>query len=90
MEIALDLLKAKHVGVRELKDGLSSFFKKDAPLVVTEHGVPSRVIVPYDDMLELLDIIEEIDDRETSALVAEGRRAVRKGAKGIPVFKPGR
>jgi PHD/YefM family antitoxin component YafN of YafNO toxin-antitoxin module len=89
MDIALDLLKAKHIGVRELKEGLSAFLKKDAPLVVTEHGAPTRVIVPYDEMLELLDILEEIDDTRASSLVAEGRRALREGAKGIPVFKAG-
>lgn len=44
--------------------------------------LPSRHV----GMRELLDIIEEAGDRETSALVAEGRRAVRSGAKGVPVF----
>ena len=90
MDIALDLLKAPHVGVRELKENLSGFLKKKRPLVVTEHGAPTRVLVPYDEMVELLDIIEEIDDVETASLVAQGRRAIREGAKGIPVFPKGK
>ena len=48
------------------------------------------MIVPYEEMVELLDIIEEIDDPKTASLIAQGRRAVRDGAKGIPVFKAAR
>ena len=36
-------------------------------------------------MLELLDIIDEIEDRDTLKTVAEGRKAVKAGAKGKSV-----
>lgn len=86
MAIALSLLKAPHVGVREFKEKISSFLNKGKTLIVTDHGQPTNVLVPYDDMLELMDILEEINDPQTRSLVAIGRKAIKQGAKGIPVF----
>ena len=86
MNIAINLFKAPHVGVRELKEKLSSFLKKDSPLIVTDHGEPTKVIVPYTEMVELLDILDEMSDPETLAAVAAGRKSIRQGAKGIAVL----
>jgi len=58
MDIALNLLKAPHVGVREFKEKVSSFLNKRKTLVVTDHGDPASVLVPYKDMMEILDILE--------------------------------
>ena len=85
MAIALSLLKAPHVGVREFKEKISSFLNKGRTLVVTDHGEPTSVMVPYNDMLELLDILEESDDPEVRYLVAIGRKSIKNGAKGIAV-----
>ncbi len=57
MDIALNLLKAPHVGVREFKEKISSFLNKRKTLVVTDHGEPTSVLVPYKDMMEILDIL---------------------------------
>ena len=86
MIMAINILKAPHVGVRELKEKLSAFLKGDKPLVVTDHGAPTNVILPYDDVLELLDILDELNDSETRDIVREGRSAIRSGSEGIPVF----
>ena len=86
MSMALSLLKAPHVGIRELKQQLSNFLKKDQPLIVTDHGEPTNVILHYDDFLELVDIIEEMNDPYARKLVSEGRRAVKDGSAGIPVL----
>ena len=86
MGIAINLLKAPHVGIRELKEGLSAFLKKSSPVVVTDRGEPTNVILPYEDVVELLDIIEEINDPDTRSLVAEGRQAIKAGKEGVPVF----
>ena len=85
MKLAIDFLKAPHIGIRELKEGLSSFLKKSEPVIVTDRGLPVNVILPYNEMIELLDIIDELQDKETLQSVAEGRRAVKKGEEGIPV-----
>ena len=85
MSIATDLLKAHHIGIRDLKEHLSKYFKMTEPLIVTDRGTPVKVIFSYTDMLELLDILDELTDLETMATIQEGREAIKKGAKGIPV-----
>lgn len=87
MSIAIDLLHAPHVGIRDLKENLSRFLKAKKPLVVTDNGTPVDVIIPYPEMLELIDIFDEIQDMEAIKTVQEAREAIRSGAKGIPVAK---
>lgn len=84
MSIATNILKSPHVGIRDLKIHLSSFLKK-SPLVVTERGTPINVILPYSDVIELLDMLDEITDSGTVRTIQEGRMAISAGAKGIPV-----
>ena len=83
----MDLLKAPHIGVRELKNHLSQMLKKRGSLVVTDHGRPVNVILPYDEMLDLLDLLEEVYDPAVLEAVREGRAAVGKGSQGVPVRK---
>ena len=83
MGLAITLLKAPHVGIRDLKEHLSEFLKKEKPVIVTDHGLPTNVIVSYEEMVELLDIIDELQDKETQKIVAEGRMAIRQGEKGV-------
>lgn len=85
MSVATALLSAKHVGVRELREHLSQRLKGKRPLIVTEHGTPTKVILSYQDMLELIEILDELQDRQTLETVQEGRRAIKRGTKGIPV-----
>ncbi len=84
MSIATSILKAPHVGIRDLKIHLSSLLKKGS-LIVTERGKPVNVILPYSDMIELLDMIDEITDPEIIKIMQEGRKAISTGVKGIPV-----
>ncbi len=87
MGITLDLLKAEHVGARALRNNLFEFLKEDGPLVVTDRGKPVRVILNYEKILELLDMLDELSDPETVEAVREGRKAIAKGVKGIPVSR---
>ncbi len=84
MSIATSILKSPHVGIRDLKIHLSSLLKKGS-LIVTERGKPVNVILPYSDMIELLDMLDEITDPETIKTIQEGRKAISTGVKGIPV-----
>ncbi len=84
MSIATSILKSPHVGIRDLKIHLSSLLKKGS-LIVTERGKPVNVILPYSDMIELLDMLDEITDPETIKTIREGRKAISTGVKGIPV-----
>lgn len=84
MSIAIELLKAPHVGIRDIKEHLSKQLLKDV-LVITDRGIPVSVNLPYSDVLELADIMDEITDLETMGAVQEGRKTIREGTKGIPV-----
>ena len=85
MKISVALLNARHIGVRELREHLSKRLKDRKPLIVTEHGEPTKVILSYGDVLELVEILDELQDRQTLLAVKEGREAVVKGKEGIPV-----
>lgn len=87
MNIAAGLLRAPHIGIRDLKENLSKLLQNKNPLVITDHGQPVDVIVPYNDMMSLVDIVDEITDPETLSTVLEGKRAVKASAKGVPVSR---
>lgn len=87
MSITLDLLKAEHIGARIFRNRLFEFLKEDEPLVITEHGRPVRVVMDYEEILELLDMLDELSDPGTIKAVREGRKAIAKGARGISVSR---
>lgn len=84
MSIAVDLLKADRIGVRDFKEHLSTKLL-DKLLVITDRGNPVSVNLPYSDVLELVDVIDELTDVETLKAVYEGREAIKAGEEGIPV-----
>lgn len=86
MIASMNVLKAQHVGVRDLKENISVQYLQDI-LVITDRGVPLSVNVPYSDILELLDILEEMSDPAAVKLVHESRQAVDGGAKVRPASK---
>ncbi len=65
MSLSTDLLKSEHVGIRKLKTHLSKHIKNNKPIIVTARGVPVDVVIPYADMIELLDMIDELTDMDT-------------------------
>ncbi|MCP5051079.1 MAG: type II toxin-antitoxin system Phd/YefM family antitoxin [bacterium] len=84
MGIATDILKANHIGIRDLKKHLSTKLLDDL-LVITDRGNPVSVNLPYSDVLELMDMLDELTDSETLKTVNQGRKAIEEGEKGIPV-----
>ena len=87
MRLSTSLLKARHIGIRELKANLSKFLKQNKTMVITDHGTPTNVIVSYDDIVELIDILDELMDKSTIRSVQEGREAIASDSEGIPVSK---
>lgn len=85
MTIDRALLRAKSIGVRNFRNRLSSLMRKHEIFIVTEHGAPTSVLVPYDELLEIADVFDELKDAGTIKAVAEGRKAIRQGAKGVSV-----
>ena len=86
MSVAAALLKAHRIGVRDLKEHISTEFLKEI-LVITDRGTPVSVNLPYSDVLELIDILDELADIETVEAIAKGRESIKRGAKGVSVSK---
>lgn len=80
------LLKAKQIGVRNCKNKLSSVIKSNEIFIVTEYGHPKSYILPYEDMAEIADILEEMQDKNLMRTVKEARQAIRSRKRGIPVI----
>ena len=85
MTLATTLLKASHVGVRDLRTHLSQMLHSSKALIVTERGKPKRVILPYSVVVEIAETLGEMTDKELAADVAYSRKARNEGAKPIPV-----
>ena len=83
MTLAAALLRAPRIGAREFRNKACSFINMGKAYLITEHGHPAGVFLPYEDALELVDIIDEFNDSKALKTIAEGRRAIRKGARGI-------
>lgn len=81
----IDLLKAKHVGARELKDHLAKYMRGHAPVVATDRGQPKKVLIDYQDMVTLIEMVADLSNPALMKVMAAGARAVRGGAAGLPV-----
>ncbi len=68
------LRKAKPVGVREAQATLSRLVESSEPAVITSHGEPKCFLISYDDMLEILDVLEELKDKRLIEEIASARR----------------
>lgn len=79
----LDLLKAPHIGIRELRENLSSVVADRKITVVTDHGKPAEVLVPYATLVSLLTLLGDLANKDVSALAVKGAPAGGKGAGGI-------
>jgi len=87
MTVVSALLNAKHIGVRDLREHLSKRLKEKKAIVVTEHGAPTKVILSYQDVIELIEVLDELQDRAAIQAVREGRKEIRAGAQGVPVSR---
>ena len=83
MTLAAALLRAPRIGAREFRNKACSFIRRGKAYLVTEHGQPAGVCLPYEDAIELADIIDELNDKKLLKIIAEGRRAINRGARGI-------
>ncbi len=87
MTVATALLNARYIGVRDLREHLSRRLKGTKAIVVTDHGTPTRVILAYQDVVELIEVLDELRDQAAIQSVQEGRKAVKTGNEGVPVSR---
>jgi len=84
MSVAIDLLKSDFVGIKEARASIT-IDKLKKVMVFTDHGRPVSVSVPFEDMMELLDMLEEVSDSETVATVLDARKARQRKEKSVSV-----
>ena len=87
MTLGTALLKARTIGVRNFRDKLSGLIHTREMFVVTEYGSPTNMLLPYGDVLEIVDIMDELRDKDVLKAIAQGRRAINRRAKGILASK---
>lgn len=87
MTVVQALLRAKHIGVRDLREHLSKRLKGKKAIIITEHGTPTKVILSYEDVVELIEVLDEFQDKAAIQAVQEGRKEIKRGAEGVPVSR---
>ena len=80
----IDLLKAEHVGLRELKENISDYAHSKKPIIATDRGKPVKVFISYNAMVSLLEMMRDFLDVKMPSALRRGRKAIESGAKGIP------
>ncbi|MEA2082490.1 MAG: type II toxin-antitoxin system prevent-host-death family antitoxin [Elusimicrobiota bacterium] len=85
MNTSIQLLRAEHTGVREFRKNLSFYLKKKDSVVVTSRSAPKKVLVPYDDLLEIVEILDELSDEKVVKTIVKAKKSIASGKKGIPV-----
>jgi len=87
MTLGKALLRARSIGVRNFRNKVSKLIHTHEMFVVTEHGSPTSVLLPYDDVLEIADVLDELRDKDALKAVAQGRKTISRGVKGILASK---
>jgi antitoxin (DNA-binding transcriptional repressor) of toxin-antitoxin stability system len=83
MRTAALLRKAKPVNVREAQAKLSQLIRAKSPSMVVSHGKPVSFLVPYAEMLDLLDLIDELKNKKLLGEIARARSEYA-GGKAVP------
>lgn len=84
MTTAALLRKAKPVNVREAQARLSQLISSKIPSLVLSHGKPVSFLMPYEEMLDLLETLEELKDQKLLKEIARARSEYTHG-KAVPV-----
>ncbi len=76
------LQKSNVVDVREAQAQLSKLIRSKTPSKILLDGKPMSVLVPYEDMLNLVEVLDELTDDK---FLGEIKRARKEYAKGKTV-----
>lgn len=77
------LRAAKPVNVREAQARLSRLIRSKTPSLVLAHGKPVSFLMPYEEMLDLLETLDELKDRRLLEDIARARSEYAAG-KAVP------
>ena len=73
------LRQAKLVNVREAQDKLSRLIRSKTPSLVLSHGKPVSFLVPYEEMLDLVEMVDELKDKRLLEEIARARSEYEEG-----------
>lgn len=85
MTTAIDLLRAPRYGIRDFKSHLSNRIRSKKAMILVDRGEPKKVIIDYNELVQILEFIEDVQDKELLQLIHEGRSAIERGEPGISV-----
>jgi len=77
------LRKAKTVNFREAQAQLSKLIRSKSPSMVLSHGKPVSFLVPYEDMLDLVETLDELKDKKLLGEIERARKEYAQG-KAVP------
>lgn len=84
------LQNGEFIGVKDLKESLCRIVREEKnPIFITERGTPVKVMLPYQDLLEIIDLIEELRDEKLIQEIARARKNYRKSG-GVPLSRLGK
>ena len=77
------LRQSKPVNMREAQATLSRLIRSKKPSLVLSHGKPVSFLVPYEEMLELLERLDDLKDQKLLDEIARARLEYAEG-KAVP------
>lgn len=84
---AISLIKKSHyIGTRQLRGSLAKVLKSRDSYFVTDHGKPVKAMIPYEVLLELLEIMDELKDKALLKEISQGREEYKQGSW-VPVSR---
>lgn len=81
------ILRADYLGIKEFKEHLCQILKQNKPRIITEYGKPKQFVIPYDEMVEIIEILEELSDPAFLKEIQSARKSYKKGKKAVPSSK---
>ena len=81
------ILRADYLGIKEFKEHLCRILKQNKPHIITEYGKPKHLVIPYDEMFEIIEILEELSDPAFIKEIQAGRKSYKKGKEAVPANK---
>lgn len=78
------LRNARPVNVREAQAQLSKLIRSKSPSMVLSHGKPLSFLVPYEDMLDLVETLDELKDKKLLSEIERARAEYAQG-KQVPI-----
>lgn len=63
-DLLLMILRAKHIGARDFRIGLSERIRKSELVILTLKGNPVQVMVPYSEMIAVIEALDRGENGE--------------------------